>query len=956
MILSPIQIYYKTRAIKMTQLRLLILLMISFLNIATSVAQDNEQGNISNLALDKSITYGKLKNGLTYYIKPTENESSKIYMRLYLKAGFDKQDEDQLDIAHMLEHLAFRNGIRNNEQLLNQLGMTRKDQFANTSFKYTEYSFDIPNTNPKGLDTGFQFFKDIAVHTDMSSKAIDSERGAIKEEIYYRNGDNLPQFYLETKLDSYLFPSIHDYTEVIAHYDSFDAEVVRRYYRDWYRPDLMAVVVVGAITQPEKIEEKLKNFFKSLKKEEVSRKLLDKDSLFFKSKPNFKSIQKKPSTQEFVIEKSELTLFYRDSLTYHNLGNYLGLSRLQYWGMLQQILNHRIQEALQVYNPKYQAALSYSENEMYPTGLHLKLSILNNYEQEALQQVIGIIKNLKQNGIEEDEYKKIINSLMPPSRASVNKDEFYWIKEIRRHFVANEALPEEKEKFLTENSKKTSLSDFNSFIHRNLKLYPDDLGIISTAKIDSLTLKKWIETSPVPKRKERWAKKDNECLKIEVNPNQKSVPIDYRYDKKLKVGEYTLANGIKVIIDHQQVQDDVTRLHGFTGYGAASFSPKNYYSAINSPDIINNSGIACLNKFELKDYLSTTSLWKLPQPYISYRESGIKAVSETKDLELMLKLTSLYFTQVNKDKEAYKDWKFLQLQKFSNPPFSLGSASLKDKIRNLTGDFTKNPIGRQRYQGIFKTDFDNAYDIYNKLFSNAKRFTFLITGLQDISKNLALINKYLGSIPTEEKLHFQNVRNRIESTSLTQGEPVIIPQNDNQKNRTSLVVSFLMPNKYSVSSNQIFHLETQLELLARIIKAKITELRYKKGFPLYDYATVGKFNEAMNRFEFEIQVNSQDSKIKELQKELDFILKNISEDLSEDIFHQEKKRIIQGIDFKQEFLNEREKKLYNYYRYQKPLISIQQHKNYLTDLKLEDFLKDMTNFIEQNSKMEFIFL
>jgi len=228
--------------------------------------------------------------------------------------------------------------------------------------------------------------------------------------------------------------------------------------------------------------------------------------------------------------------------------------------------------------------------------------------------------------------------------------------------------------------------------------------------------------------------------------------------------------------------------------------------------------------------------------------------------------------------------------------------------------------------------------------------------LQDISKNLALINKYLGSIPTEEKLHFQNVRNLIESTSLTQGEPVIFPQNDNQENRTSLVVSFLMPNKYSVSSNQIFHLETQLELLARIIKAKITELRYKKGFPLYDYATVGKFNEAMNRFEFEIQVNSQDSKIKELQKELDFILKNISEDLSEDIFHQEKKRIIQGIDFKQEFLNEREKKLYNYYRYQKPLISIQQHKNYLTDLKLEDFLRDMTNFIEQNSKMEFIFL
>ena len=228
--------------------------------------------------------------------------------------------------------------------------------------------------------------------------------------------------------------------------------------------------------------------------------------------------------------------------------------------------------------------------------------------------------------------------------------------------------------------------------------------------------------------------------------------------------------------------------------------------------------------------------------------------------------------------------------------------------------------------------------------------------MQDISKNLALINKYLGSIPTEEKLHFQNVRNLIESTSLTQGEPVIFPQNDNQENRTSLVVSFLMPNKYSVSSNQIFHLETQLELLARIIKAKITELRYKKGFPLYDYATVGKFNEAMNRFEFEIQVNSQDSKIKELQKELDFILKNISEDLSEDIFHQEKKRIIQGIDFKQEFLNEREKKLYNYYRYQKPLISIQQHKNYLTDLKLEDFLRDMTNFIEQNSKMEFIFL
>jgi zinc protease len=203
------------------------------------------------LPMDSKITYGKLDNGVTYYIKNNQLPKNKAYVELIIKAGSLHENNDQLGLAHLLEHMAF-NGTKNYpknkiDEYLRSLGLSIGADFnASTTFEKTIYKFQVPTNDEKYLDTGIHILSEISSELTLEDEAFDRERKIVEEE--WRKGlgkldriNELQKPYL-FKNSKYLERDPIGTMDIIR---NFKYETAKEYYRQWYRPELMGVFVVG---------------------------------------------------------------------------------------------------------------------------------------------------------------------------------------------------------------------------------------------------------------------------------------------------------------------------------------------------------------------------------------------------------------------------------------------------------------------------------------------------------------------------------------------------------------------------------------------------------------------------------------------------------------------------------------------------------------------------------------
>ncbi|HRN55655.1 MAG TPA: pitrilysin family protein, partial [Agriterribacter sp.] len=216
------------------------------------------QGQINpadKLPVDTAVTIGKLPNGLTYYIRPNNKPEQKVELRLVVNAGSINEDADQLGLAHMAEHMAF-NGTKNFKKndiisFLQQIGVGfGSDLNAYTSFDETIYILPIPTDKPDNLEKGFSVLEDWAHNVTYLDEDIDNERAIILEES--RLGKGAGERMFKKILPKMLSGSLYAERLPIGKdsiIKNFKHDVIRRFYKDWYRPELMAVIVVGDITR-----------------------------------------------------------------------------------------------------------------------------------------------------------------------------------------------------------------------------------------------------------------------------------------------------------------------------------------------------------------------------------------------------------------------------------------------------------------------------------------------------------------------------------------------------------------------------------------------------------------------------------------------------------------------------------------------------------------------------------
>src|SRR5689334_4335608 len=230
----------------------------------------NPPSGNDSLRFDPLVRRGTLPNGLRYYVRRNVRPEKRAELRLALNAGALLETEDQRGLAHVTEHMAF-NGTRRfqKQEIINFLersGMSfGADLNAYTAFDETVYMLQVPTDSARIFRKSFQILADWANGVTLDSVEVNKERGVVIEEWRSRRGaqarvqdQQLPVLLRGSRYADRLPIGTPEGLQ------SFKQESLRRFYRDWYRPDLMAVVAVGDFN-PDSVVALIKREFSSIK-------------------------------------------------------------------------------------------------------------------------------------------------------------------------------------------------------------------------------------------------------------------------------------------------------------------------------------------------------------------------------------------------------------------------------------------------------------------------------------------------------------------------------------------------------------------------------------------------------------------------------------------------------------------------------------------------------------------
>ena len=235
----------------------------------TSAASVAAYGLPQQMPVDPEVTVGTLPNGLRYYVRANAKPARRAELRLVVKAGSVLEDEDQQGLAHFVEHMEFEGTKHFPKQslidFLSSLGLSiGADANAATSFDDTQYTLRVPTDVPGALDRALLVLEDWAQAATFDQAGIDRERGIVLSEWRMnlgageRTADKVRRVQLEGS--RYADRPPIGKPEII---EKAPREALTRFYKDWYRPNLMAVIVAGDIDR-DRVVGMIKDHFSSL--------------------------------------------------------------------------------------------------------------------------------------------------------------------------------------------------------------------------------------------------------------------------------------------------------------------------------------------------------------------------------------------------------------------------------------------------------------------------------------------------------------------------------------------------------------------------------------------------------------------------------------------------------------------------------------------------------------------
>jgi zinc protease len=739
-----------------------LILLLAFLLTVTHVAAQIKGED--KLPLDPSVKMGKLKNGLTYYIKKNTKPEKKVELRLVVNAGSILEDDDQQGLAHFTEHMAF-NGTKNfkkNELVsyLQSIGVEfGADLNAYTGFDETVYILPIPTEKKENVLKGFQILQDWASNVTFDNGEIDKERGVVLEESRLGKG-------AEDRMNQIVYPKLFEGSKYAARLPigkdeilkNFKYDAIKRFYRDWYRPDLMAVVVVGDL-DPAEAETLIKQHFEKIKAPSKAR-----ERVLSAVPPRSKSeglVVTDPEATNHVVEVHYSYKKEKEVITVNDYREYI-VRRL-----FTSMLSQRMQELTQKAEPPFVFGGSFIGG--YARGYEEFQSIAyigKGGIEPAVNALIMENERARKFGFTANELDRTKKMLMKTMERSYNErdktESSTHVEQFVRHYLSKEPAPgiENEFNYFKQYLDGITLEEVNKYASLHIPADSENKFVVLTGpekadfKLPSNDELLAIADKAAKAEIVAWEEKAVASSLMETKPVAGKI-IDQKENTNLGTVELTLSNGVKVILKSTDFKNDQVVMNATRFGGQYQYDTKDRFNAEFASTLVTQMGVGQFSPVDLRKVLAGKNASVSPR--IGTLTEALSGQCSASDVETMLQLTHLYFTAPREDEDLFKSFVSRQQALYQNmmadPQFTFQDSLIRIIYRNHPWA-PKLP----KPENFAQIDKQRALQIYKERFGNANGFTFAIVGKFAIEEIKPLIETYLASLPsTNQTSTFKDV-------------------------------------------------------------------------------------------------------------------------------------------------------------------------------------------------------
>ena len=724
------------------------------------------------LPQDPTIRKGKLKNGMTYYIRHNAKEAGLADFYIAQRVGSILEEPRQRGLAHFLEHMAF-NGTKNFPGKGKKLGIvpwceTIGVKFganlnAYTSIDQTVYHIGSAPLKREGIiDSCLLVLHDWSHYLLLEDAEIDKERGVIHEEWRTRRAgmavqrlmeQAMPKVYKGTKYEDCMPIGSMDIV------DNFPYQDLRDYYQKWYRPDLQAVVVVGDI-DVNKMEKKIKKIFSSIP---MPKKAAER--VYYPVPDNEKMIvdiekdKEQPIVLCHIYQKREATPDSEKNSEKYLRDDYVD-------GLISTMLNDRYAELRQQSEPPFQSATGRASTfflSRTKDAFSMSISCKQDNILGGIISAVGVAERARQHGFTQSELDRAKKLRMNAAerRAKMQGDyrNSHYVNKCVNNFLEGEPLVSVD--FLLENTKKldaeVTLAEVNAAVkelitdkNQVVVMYaPDKEGfeIPSEQQIEQVIISAQ-QLSYAPYTEAKLA----EAL-VSNMPKAGSIVSEKPYRHGFT--EITLSNGMKVYAKKTDYESDAVSMEMQADGGTSLYGDEDIPNFALISSGVAEGGVGAFDAVTLRKMLTGKSV--RVSPSVGTKSQAISGSSSVKDMPTMFQLAYLYFTQPRRDDAAFASLMNRQRAFLANRNAS-PKVDYNDSIRAILYDH--NPrLAPVVQQTLDKVSYDRILQIYKERFSDAANFKTVIIGNYDEQELRNLLCQYLAVLPATGKHEQANKAN-----------------------------------------------------------------------------------------------------------------------------------------------------------------------------------------------------
>lgn len=706
------------------------------------------------LPMDPAVRTGTLPNGMKYYVRQNSKPEKRAEFRLAVNAGSTSENDDQQGLAHLLEHMAF-NGtkkFKKNELIdyLESVG-TKFGAHLNayTSFDETVYMIQLPTDKKEIVDKGLEILEEWAQNLAFDSLEIEKERGVVVEEWRIGQGadERMRRAYWPVifKDSRYAVRLPIGKKEII---ENCSQKVIRDFYYDWYRPDLMSIIAVGDF-DPAQMEAQIKEQFSKIPAKKNARPLVSYDV------PDNKDLLV-ATAKDKEARFSLVQLYYKQPKeVYTTVADYRRSIAQQLFSAM---MSARMNELQRQADAPFMFSSSGFGRMVRPKYIYSSVAACKEDGIErALQTLAAENERVRRFGFVSSELKRQKEEMMSRmEKAFSEKDKTEsrdFAREYVSHYLNAEPMPgiEFERAVYQKYLDGITLEEVNAFAQKWITDGQNCIAIITAPDK---------ETTAMP-GEEKIRSIIKGMRQLELKPYEDKVISKPLIAEELKgakvtstnrieeydITEWRLSNGVKVVVKPTDFKNDEILFTSYSWGGWSLYPEKDYWSAASSDEIVDESGVGDFDATALEKLL-TGKILSL-SPYVSELQQGFTGSCSPRDLETLLQLTYKYFTDPRTDKDAFQSYMERQKGVLQNKAADPQSTFMDTVSYVMSGYNYRN---RPRTVEMLKEiDHERAIQIYKERFSDASGFTFFFVGNFKMDELKAMVEKYLGSLPALNK-------------------------------------------------------------------------------------------------------------------------------------------------------------------------------------------------------------